>query len=224
MTEKITVASKLDEFRSFVRRSALAGFLIGVACYGSLIVQRLAPGGVGSVVGAFLFAFGLYAILALNGNLYTSRIGSARGLRDVGACLCMLAINVAGAAFVAALIGSAFIVNPSDALAFSEQSADVVRGKAPGLANAFYSAIPCGALVRVSGEIYRKTGRFVDMAVPVAVFVLCGFRHCVVEAFYFTPLAVVIAVAVGNGVGAMFVDLCIKGKTTLEPSSARRTF
>lgn len=211
MTEKTTVALNLGELRIFVRRSALAGFLIGVACYGSLTVQRLAPGG-GSVVGAFLFAFGLYAILALNGNLYTSRIGSARGFRDVGACLCMLAINVAGAAFVAALIDSAFIVNPSDALAFPEQSADVVRGKAPGLANAFYSAIPCGALVRISGEIYRKTGRFVDMSVPVAVFVLCGFRHCVVEAFYSAPLAVVVAVAVGNSVGAIFIDLCIKGK------------
>lgn len=217
------------DYRNFVGRSLAAGVLVGVACYVSLIVQRLIPGGVGVVVSAFIFAFGIYSILSTGALLFTSEIGRASRVRDRFACFLIFILNALGAICFAESLG--WLVGADDCLSFIGQIAPITEGKlnpqeslgvignlvprgCPPLAcdilQSFLSAIPCGALVYVAGAIYRKTGRFLETALPIVVFVLCGFRHCVVDAFYLAPHCVALElfwVMLGNAWGADLANL-----------------
>lgn len=217
------------DYRKFVGRSLAAGVLIGVACYVSLIVQRLIPGGVGVVASAFIFAFGIYSILSTGALLFTSEIGRTSRFRDRGACLLIFILNALGAIGFAESLG--WLVGADDCLSFIGQATPITEGKlnpqeslgmignlVPRGWNSvwydclqgFLSAIPCGALVYVAGTIYRKTGRFLETALPIVVFVLCGFRHCVVDAFYLASHCIapeLIWVMSGNVFGADLADL-----------------
>ena len=210
--------------RNFVGRSLAAGVLIGVACYVSLVVQRLIPGGVGVVASAFIFAFGIYSILSTGALLFTSEVGRTSRVRDRFACFLVFILNALGAICFAESLG--WLVGADDCLSFIGQAAPIAEGKLNpqeslgmignlvprGWASwscdclqSFLSALPCGALVYVAGTIYRKTGRFLETALPIVVFVLCGFRHCVVDAFYLAPHYVapeLIWVMFGNAYGA----------------------
>lgn len=220
------------DYRKFVGRSLAAGVLVGVACYVSLIVQRLIPGGVGVVASAFIFAFGIYSILSTGALLFTSEIGRASRLRDRFACLLIFVLNALGAICFAESLG--WFVGADDCLSFIGQVAPITEGKlnpqeslgmignlvprgwSPEIYNvlqSYLSAIPCGALVYVAGTIYRKTGRFLETALPIVVFVLCGFRHCVVDAFYLAPHCVapeLIWVMCGNLFGADLADMFLQ--------------
>lgn len=217
------------DYRKFVGRSLAAGVLIGVACYVSLIVQRLIPGGVGVVASAFIFAFGIYSILSTGALLFTSEIGRTSRIRDRLACLLILIFNILGAMGFAGSLG--WLVGADDCLSVIRQVALMTDGKLNpqeslgvignlvprgcdslwcDCLQSFLSALPCGALVYVAGTIYRKTGRFLETALPIVVFVLCGFRHCVVDAFYLAPHCVVpqlFWVMMGNLYGADLADL-----------------
>ena len=228
MTNNETYEYRLD-YRNFVGRSLAAGVLIGVACHVSLIVQRLIPGGVGVVASAFIFAFGIYSILSTDALLFTSEIGRTSRLRDSFACFLIFVLNALGAICFAESLG--WFVGADDCLSLIRQVAPITEGKlnpqeslgmigilvSGGWASEMYdvlqsflSAIPCGALVYVAGTIYRKTGRFLETALPIAVFVLCGYRHCVVDAFYLAPhffAPELIWVMLGNALGADLADI-----------------
>lgn len=49
-----------------------------------------------------------------------------------------------------------------------------------------FLAIACGWIVEEAVHAYKSGGKLVPTFVGVSVFVLCGFPHCVADAFYYS--------------------------------------
>ncbi len=193
---------KKGEYRmdaNFVRKSILAGILIGLGGYAFLAVND-------RFVGAFVFSVGLISVILLKCNLYTGKVGYARSPEEVPGLLIMCLLNMVGAA----LMG--FAARP------------VVSSEAKALAQAklqkspveiFVLAVMCGALIYLAVEAYKKTQHLLAIIIPVFVFVASGADHCIANAFYFaaamsftieTAVYLVICVA-GNAVGSLVISL-----------------
>lgn len=89
--------------------------------------------------------------------------------------------------------------------------------------SSFFLAVFCGILMFCAVEAYRKCcedkngcGAVFGVVMPVFVFIICGFNHCVADmAYYFIsgcPLSAeaasyFAAAILGNGVGAITIPL-----------------
>lgn len=47
-----------------------------------------------------------------------------------------------------------------------------------------FLGIGCGFLMTVAVKGFQKTGNYLFVVLPVAVFILSGFNHCVADMFY----------------------------------------
>ena len=79
----------------------------------------------------------------------------------------------------------------------------------------FLLACACGVMMYLAVDGYKKTKSWLFVILPVMVFILCGFEHCVANMFYFCAsdcwslhavyyLLIMIA---GNAVGAIAFNL-----------------
>lgn len=49
----------------------------------------------------------------------------------------------------------------------------------------FILSIGCGAIMETAVSIYKKTHNIFLVALCVAIFILCGFEHCIANMFYY---------------------------------------
>ena len=202
--------------------AVLAGMLIGMG--GTVFLSQANP-----VVGSFLFAIGLFTILAFQLHLYTGKIGYLPLQQPE--YLIELAItwvgNLVGTGITAMLVKYSRI-----GVGLIERVTPIVEIKmADGFRSIFFLSIFCGMLMFIAADTYRNlqgsTLRAIGVFVPVMVFILSGFEHSIANMFYFGAsgiinmdsiiyLAVVIA---GNSVGGMAMPILnILGKG--EPKNA----
>ena len=152
------------------KRSVLAGMLIGIGGTAFLSSDS-------KEVGAALFAVGLLAVMAMECSLYTGKVGYIKKPSEILNLAAICGRNFAGAAFSGLLTY----------MLIGEQAAEVTQAKLiQPLIFVFAKAILCGVVIYLAVELYRKTSNIWLVILPIMIFVVCGFEHCVANIFYFT--------------------------------------
>lgn len=192
-----------------LKSSFLAGVCIGIAGFGYLII--------GGLPGAVLFAFGLLAVVSYKLKLYTGTAGFIRK-GELGNLMLILLGNILGCLAVALLAR----VSP---IGLQESAQKILQGRlAIGPLRAGLLAIGCGFLMTTAVTFARKD-KFLPLLFAVPMFIMCGFPHCVADAFYYlcvpvsfwmenilSILALYVCIVIGNFIGCNFYRLVMMGE------------
>ena len=190
--------------------AALAGVCIalGGTVYLSL-ESRLA--------GALLFTVGLFTICVFRLHLFTGKVCYV--FQNDGAYALDLVFvwlgNLTGA-FLTAWLEGLTRIGP----ALEAKAAVLCQTKLDdSLLSVFILAIFCNMMIYIAVEGFNKAhhdlGRYLALFLGVAVFILCGFEHCVANMYYFSAAGVwsgrallsLAAMTLGNAVGGVFFPL-----------------
>lgn len=191
----------------------IAGMLISMG--GTVYLSQSNP-----VIGSFLFAIGLYTIVAFQLHLFTGKIGYAPFQKPV--YVIELAItwfgNLLGAGLTALMVKNSRIGAP-----LVEKVIGIADVKlADNFLSIFLLAFFCGMLMFIAVDCYRNvqgsTLRFIGVFVPVMVFILSGFEHVIANMYYFSLAGAwsahcvmsIIVMTLGNAVGGMLIPLYLK--------------
>ena len=172
-------------------------------------------------IGSFLFATGLFTILTFGFSLFTGKVGYA--VENKPAYLIDLVViwvgNLIGTAFVGLVIQLTRV-----GAGISEKAAALCDTKfADDLLSIFILAFFCGMLMFIAAEGYKTlsnpVAQMLAIILPVMVFILSGFEHCVANMFYFTaanawsPNAALymLVMTLGNSAGGILIPLVRKG-------------
>lgn len=186
-------------------KSLLAGVLIALAGGTYLsCASIIADPNMQKLVGSFLFSIGLIAVLALDANLFTGKVGYIDTWHKFGLACATLVYNLVIAFLVGLLyrgIHSSAAIGP-----FAPDSARMMKTWYQMLGDGF----GCGALIYLAVELYKRTKNFIPVIICVMAFILSGTEHCIADAFYlgasrlswraFGYLGIVI---IGNSLGAV---------------------
>lgn len=191
----------------------LAGMLISMG--GTIYLSQSNP-----VVGSFLFAIGLFTIVAFQLHLFTGKIGYLPFNKPV--YLIELAItwfgNLLGAGLTALMVKNSRIGGP-----LVEKVSGIAEIKlADSFLSIFLLSVFCGMLMFIAVDCYRNlqgsTLRFIAVFIPVMVFILSGFEHVVANMYYFSLagswsghcFVSVLVMTLGNSVGGMLIPVYLK--------------
>ncbi|MGI5896257.1 MAG: formate/nitrite transporter family protein [Oscillospiraceae bacterium] len=177
-------------------------------------------------IGSFLFGIGLFLIFSYQFFLFTGKVGYAvengpRYWADLGV---IWLGNLAGALL------TGFGVLATRIAPISEKAAELCAAKlGDHLLSIFILSMFCGMLMFVAADNYknRKSSLQKHLAIflPVMVFILCGFEHCVANMFYFTAgqawgpktAGYLVVMSLGNAAGAFVIPLLKKAVRGTEP-------
>lgn len=180
------------------RSSVLAGICIGIAGFGFL-ASGVQAAAYGSAVGAVLFSFGLLTVVGYKLKLYTGTAGFINR-NEVGDLFLILFGNIIGCLCVGMLAR----VSP---LGIQEAAQKVLQVRMEcGALKCGLLAIGCGFIMTTAVNFARK-GQFLPLLFGVPLFIVCGFPHCVADAFYF--LCVPVAFLKAHILQVIGVYLCI---------------
>ncbi len=165
-----------------LRSSIFAGIAIGTAGFGFL-ASCFQSETYGPLVGAVLFSFGLLTVLGYRLKLYTGTAGFIVR-NEIGRIFMILLGNITGCLCVGLLAR----VSPMD-IQESAQGILELRLKT-GPLNCGLLGIGCGFIMTTCVEFGRRN-QYLPMLLGVPLFIVCGFTHCVADAFYYlcVPLA-----------------------------------
>lgn len=192
---------------TFIGSALLAGICIGIAGFGFLAV--------GGVVGAVTFAFGLLAVVHYRLKLYTGTAGFF--VKGEFSRLCaILALNIVGCLLVAMMAR----VSPMPLQATAQK---LLEGRlAAGWWQCGILAIGCGFIMTTAVK-WGREAKFLPLLFGVPLFILCGFPHCIADAFYYLVvpadfladnaadvIRLYISIVVGNFVGCNLYRLIMR--------------
>ena len=151
------------------RSSFLAGVCIGIAGFGYLAEK--------SIVGAVLFAFGLLTVVHYGLKLYTGTAGFINK-GEVGQLLYILVGNIVGCLAVA-------LIARCSPMPLQDTAQGVLEGRlATGPLRGGVLAIGCG-FIMTTAVTFGRQGKNLPLLFGVPLFIMCGFPHCVADAFYY---------------------------------------
>ena len=171
-------------------------------------------------LGAFLFGTGLFVILSFGFNLFTGRVGYAVENKPsyISSLLGIWLGNFAGTAL------SAFLVLNTRICCIADKASDMCDTKlADSPLSIFILAAFCGLLMFIAADGYKtitnSAGKILAVFLPVVVFILSGFEHCVANMFYFTlakawsvkAFVWLMIMTLGNSVGGILIPILRKG-------------
>lgn len=176
--------------------AAIAGFIIGIAVLGNILIGN-------PIVGAILFSWGLLTIRELKLPLFTGVIGKfdwnkKECWKSIGEILLGNAIGMAGLVFIASFVAP---------LAAPEFALTVAANRVfAGEFTVFLSSILCGLIIHAA----VKSKSYLPLLFGIPIFILGGFPHCVADLFYYftTPdfswrmITIWISSVFGNFIGA----------------------
>jgi len=166
------------------------------------------------IVGALFFSLGLLTVVSNGLALFTGKVGYLP--MNKPAYLLDLVIIWVGNYIGATLTGLAFHFTRA---AKVDKAMSIVQAKLDdNLVSVFILSVFCGMLMFIAVNGYKKIsdwGRYLILVLPVAVFILSGYEHCVANMFYyahalvFTPKALLwlAVMTVGNSVGGVLCGL-----------------
>ena len=204
----------MKRFIDILLRAIATGFAIGIGGIVYLSCDN-------KYIGAFLFGTGLFVILSFGFNLFTGKVGYA--VENKPAYLIDLLViwlgNLIGTAITAGMISCTRIAEN-----ISEKASGICDTKlGDTLSSNFVLAFFCGMLMFIAADGYKTinntAGKMLAIFLPVVVFILSGFEHCVANMFYFSIAQVwtlktfgyLIVMTLGNSVGGIFIPLLRKG-------------
>lgn len=187
-----------------IRSSIFAGFIIAIAGLGYLAI--------GGLAGAVLFSFGLLTVVGYKLKLYTGTAGfiDKRGIPDL---MIILAGNIAGCLLGALLTRASNM----DLQAAAQKILEIRLQNGPlkcGLLG-----IGCGVIMTTSVTFAREKN-YLPLLFGVPLFIVCGFTHCVADAFYYCSvpfsfikanfpdvLAIYVSIVIGNFIGCNLIRI-----------------
>ena len=159
----------MDNTISLMKSAILAGICIGIAGFGFLAV--------GGVVGAVTFAFGLLAVVHYRLKLYTGTAGFLAKGELLQLCT-ILAMNIVGCLLVA-------LMARMSPMPLQEAAQHILEGRLnAGIVQSGVLAIGCGFIMTTAVK-WGREGKFLPLLFGVPLFIICGFPHCVADAFYY---------------------------------------
>ena len=181
-----------------IRSSILAGIAIGFAGFGFL-ASGVQSEAYGPVVGAILFCFGLLTVVGYKLSLYTGTAGFIRK-GEVGMLCVVLLGNIFGCLCAAMLTR----VSPMD-IQGAAQNILELRLKT-GAWRCGLLGIGCGFMMTTS-VMFAREKNYLPLLFAVPLFIVCGFTHCVADAFYY--LCVPVAFLKAHAWQVLGVYVCI---------------
>ena len=159
-----------------LRSSILAGIAIGFAGFGFL-ASGVQSEVYGSIFGAILFSFGLLTVVGYKLKLYTGTAGFINK-GEVGMLFLILLGNIIGC-LCSALVSR---ISPMD-IQGAAQNILELRLRT-GALRCGLLGIGCGFMMTTSVRFAREK-HYLPLLFAVPVFIVCGFTHCVADAFYY---------------------------------------
>ena len=159
-----------------LRSSIFAGICIGTAGFGFL-ASGIQAETYGSLVGAVLFSLGLLAVVGYKLKLYTGTAGFIEK-NQVGKLFLILLGNIIGCLCLALLAR----VSPMD-IQGAAQNILELRLRI-GALRCGLLGIGCGFLMTTAVTFARQE-KYLPLLFGVPLFIVCGFTHCVADAFYY---------------------------------------
>ena len=170
------------------------------------------------VIGASLFSIGLFGVLIYNLNLYTGKIGyliTNFNLKYIKELIITLIGNFIGACSVGFILRYTRIYDK-----IYEKSLILANTKLnDNILSIFILSIFCGLLMYFAVNGFKKQtdfGKYLVVYLGVAVFILCGFEHCIANMYYFSvadiwslkTLGYTGIMVLGNSIGSFIIPLC----------------
>lgn len=159
-----------------LRSSILAGIAIGLAGFGFL-ASGIQSEVYGSIFGSILFSFGLLSVVGYKLRLYTGTAGFINK-GEVGLLAMVLLGNIIGC-FCSALLAR---VTPMD-IQGAAQNILELRLRV-GALRCGLLGIGCGFMMTTSVRFAREK-HYLPLLFAVPLFIVCGFTHCIADAFYY---------------------------------------
>lgn len=159
-----------------IRSSIFAGICIGTAGFGFL-ASGIQSEAYGSLVGAALFSLGLLAVVGYRLKLYTGTAGFIMK-NEVGQLFMILLGNIIGCLCLALLAR----VSPMDIQGAAQKILELRLRT--GALNCGLLGIGCGFLMTTAVTFARREN-YLPLLLAVPLFIVCGFTHCVADAFYY---------------------------------------
>lgn len=191
--------------KNLLRSSIFAGIAIGTAGFGFL-ASGVQSAAYGSLVGAVLFSFGLLTVVGYKLKLYTGTAGFIKR-KEAGELFLILAGNIVGCLCMALLTR----MSPMDIQGAAQKIMELRLGT--GALKCGLLAIGCGFIMTTAVHFARQS-QYLPLLFGVPLFIVCGFPHCVADAFYFLcvpaafvkarflqVLCVYVCIVLGNLVG-----------------------
>lgn len=186
------------ELLSIIRSGIFAGVCIGIAGFVYLAEK--------SIIGAVLFAFGLLTVVNYKLKLYTGTAGFIKK-GEVGTLLLILVSNIVGCLIVA-------LIARCSPMPIQETAQGILEARLKtGPLCGGMLAIGCGMIMTTAVNFARQ-GKNLPLLFGVPLFIMCGFPHCVADAFYYLTvpacflsahvwevLAFYLSIVLGNFVG-----------------------
>ena len=192
-------------------KSFLAGIMIAIGGTVFLSIEN-------KVIGASLFSIGLFGVLIYNLNLYTGKIGyliTNLNLKYIKELIITLIGNFIGACSVGFILRYTRIYDN-----IYEKSLILANAKLnDNILSIFILSIFCGLLMYYAVNGFKKQtdfGKYLVVYLGVAVFILCGFEHCIANMYYFSvadiwslkTLGYTGIMVLGNSIGSFIIPLC----------------
>ena len=170
------------------------------------------------VIGASLFSIGLFGVLIYNLNLYTGKIGyliTNFNLKYIKELIITLIGNFIGACSVGFILRYTRIYDN-----IYKKSLILANTKLnDNILSIFILSIFCGLLMYYAVNGFKKQtdfGKYLVVYLGVAVFILCGFEHCIANMYYFSvadiwslkTLWYTGIMVLGNSLGSFIIPLC----------------
>ena len=155
--------------KNLIHSAIMAGICIGIAGFGYLAV--------GGIVGAVTFAFGLLAVVHYRLKLYTGTAGFFAKGELLQLCTILL-MNIVGCLLVA-------LMARMSPMPLQEAAQHILEGRLnAGIVQSGLLAIGCGFIMTTAVK-WGREGKFLPLLFGVPLFIICGFPHCVADAFYY---------------------------------------
>ncbi len=181
-----------------LRSSIFAGICIGTAGFGFL-ASGIQAETYGSLVGAVLFSLGLLAVVGYKLKLYTGTAGFIEK-NQVGELFLILLGNIIGCLCLALLAR----VSPMDIQGAAQKILELRLRT--GALRCGLLGIGCGFLMTTAVTFARQE-KYLPLLFGVPLFIVCGFTHCVADAFYY--LCVPVAFLKAHALQILGVYACI---------------
>lgn len=210
-------------------KTILKGVLAGIAIsFGGFLCIRTNAIASNTILGSFLFSFGLILICNFGFNLYTGKVcylfdnNDKSLLKRVLDLLLMLGGNLVGTLFFANVLRLVMADNLTNKL-LMESLNNSVKSK---INYEWYQMIGlsffCGMLVYIAVEGFKKIdnqfGKYVVLMLAIGGFIVSGFEHSIANMFYYFLSGSYSVIAfwslllcvIGNSIGGLFIPLINK--------------
>ncbi len=154
---------------TLLRSSVLAGIAIGIAGFGYLAI--------GGLAGAVLFSFGLLTVVGYRLKLYTGTAGFIKK-NELEQLLLILGGNIIGCLLVA-------LLSRMSPLGLQESAQKILELRlSTGALRCGLLGIGCG-FIMTTAVTFAREKNYLPLLFGVPMFIICGFTHCVADAFYY---------------------------------------